>query len=244
MFHQLARFYDDLLAGKDYAAESARLEAIARRYGRCGGKTWLDVACGTGRHLEHLRLHHDVVGVDASAPMLRLARRRLPGVPLVRGDMRSFRLGRTFDVVSCLFSAVAHLATEQDLERTFANFERHLAPGGLAIVEPWIDPAQFRPGFIHLLAHEGPGRTVVRLDHAARRGNRSVLRCHYLVAEADSGIQHWQETDLGLLVPRPRLEAILRRTGLLPRFLDKGLRPGRGLLLGQKPPRVPSRSSR
>lgn len=236
MFHELAEYYDEFMAEKDYRGEVRRLEALARRYGRSRGRAWLDVGCGTGRHLALLRARHPVAGVDNSLSMLRIARRRLPGVRLVLADMRSFRLDRSFDVVSCLFSAVGHLRTEQDLLATFANFARHLKPGGVALVEPWLDPAEFRPAMLHLMTHEGPSVTVVRLAYSSRRGRRSVIHSHYLIGRLGTGVRHFTDTDVGLLVPHQRLLALMKKCGLRPTFLKAGVRPGRGLLVGVKGP--------
>ncbi len=186
-YGELAKYYDGLNAMKDYRAEAGRLEAIARRYGRPGPTTWLDVACGTGRHLEFLRRHHPVAGVDASREMLRVARRRLPKVRLVLADMRTFRLNERFDVVSCLFSAVGHLRTERELATTFANFARHLNPGGVAIVEPWIDPSMYRSSMLHVRTYDTPAVKVARCAFSSRRGNHSVIHYHYLIAETGRG---------------------------------------------------------
>lgn len=234
MFHELAGYYDALNAWKDYRSESVRLEGIARRYGRSGGTSWLDVACGTGKHLEFLRRGHDCVGVDGSAEMLRLARRRLPGVRLVHADMRTFRLEQEFDVVSCLFSAVGHLRTERDLALAFANFARHAKPGGVVIAEPWIDPAKFRKGMVHLRTYDTPSVKAVRVAYSSRRGKRSRIHYHYLIAEAGRGIRHLSEADEGLLVSRGRLVELMRRAGLDARFLPRGLWGDRGLLVGVK----------
>ena len=231
-FHELAEYYDPINDWKDYRGESDRLDAIARRFGRPGRTTWLDVACGTGRHLEFLRRRHPSVGVDVSREMLRFARRRLPGVRLVLGDMRYFRLDRRFDVVSCLFSAIGHLETEEDVETTFVNFARHLNPGGVAIVEPWIQPSAFRSGSIHLRTHESPNLTVARVASSARRGTRSVIRYHFLVGKPGRGVRQYEVTDVGLLLSRPRLLRLMRRAGLRGYFLTRGLMPGRGLLVG------------
>lgn len=235
MFHRLASFYDDLVGTKDYRAETRFLESLARRLVRSRGRTWLDVACGTGRHLSFLRRHHAVTGVDVSREMLRVARRRLPGVRLVLGDMRNFRLAETFDVISCLYSAIGHLKTERDLGRTFANFARHLKPGGVAIVEPWIDPSVFRPGYVHLLTYQSPSVTVARMSDSSRRGNRSAVHYHYLLARAGRRLEHFEEVDLGLLVSRRRLTELMNDAGLTARFLPHGLPSGRGLLVGLKP---------
>ncbi len=231
MFHKLAEFYDGFVSSKDYRGEARRLELLVKKYGRAGDERWLDVACGTGRHLEILRRGRRVVGVDASGAMLRVARKRLPGVRLVRADMQSFRLGETFDVVTCLFSAIGHLRSERALVATFVNFARHLRPGGVVIVEPWLDPDTFHEGMVFLMTHQDPSATLVRVSHSRKRGNRSVLDCHYLVAEPGRGIRHYAETDIGLLVSRRRLIQLLREAGLRPRYLATGLRPGRGLLV-------------
>ena len=235
MFGRLARHYDELYATKDYRGEVRRLENLARRFGRAARATWLDVACGTGRHLEYLRRNHDVVGVDASSEMLRWARRRLRGVRLIRGDMRTFRVGQRFDVVTCLFSAIGHLQTERDVEEAFSNFARHTNPGGVVIVEPWIDPADFRVGHLHLVTHRRPDAILVRLASSSRRENHSVIQYHYLLGETGKGIRHLTETDVGLLVSRRRLLGIMRRVGLEPHLYSPGLSTGRSLILGRKP---------
>ena len=236
MFHRLAPYYDDLVGSKDYRSESRTLESLARRLLRSRGRRWLDVGCGTGRHLSFLRRHFAVTGVEASPEMLRVARDRLPGTRLVLGDMRSFRLGSTFDVVSCLYSAIGHLRSERDVAAAFANFARHLAPGGVAIVEPWIDPEEFRAGYVHLLTHRSPSATVARMAFSSRRGRRSAVRYHYLLGRTGHGVEHFEEVDLGLLVPRSRLVELLADAGLSARFLRRGLASGRGLLLGLKAP--------
>jgi len=238
MYSDLAKYYDGQYAAKDYREEVRRLEAIARRYGRSGGRSWLDVACGTGKHLDFLRRRHECAGVDASPEMLRVARRRLHGVPLVRGDMRTFRLGRTFDVVTCLFSAIGHLTSEEDIRKTFDTISRHLKPGGVAIVEPWILPSKARPGHISLRTYQDPTVTVVRLAYSTVRGRTTVIRYCYLIGEPGRGIRFLEETDRGRMVDARRLQLLLRRSGLAPRFLSRGFASDRGLLIGRKSDRV------
>jgi len=235
MYGDLAQYYDLEYSRKDYRGEVRRLEELADRYGRSGGTSWLDVACGTGRHLEVLRAHHVCTGVDASREMLRLARRRLPGMRLVQGDMRTFRLGDRFDVVSCLFSAVGHLETEADLTKAFANFAHHLRPGGVAIVEPWILPSRAKPDHLSLRTVEVSKLTLVRLARSTIRGRRLVIQYRYLIGERGRGIRYLEETDRPLMVDAVRLKDLMRKAGLRPRFLMRGFASERGLLLGLKP---------
>ncbi len=98
---ELAEVYDALYrARKDYPAEARQLTALIRQRLPAAGSL-LDVACGTGEHLRYLRDDFDVTGIDLSESMLGYARSKLPGVPLHQADLRTFELGRRFDVVCC-----------------------------------------------------------------------------------------------------------------------------------------------
>ncbi len=235
MFHELAAIYDLTYAAKDYRHECRALKDLAGASAHGPVERWLDVACGTGRHLEFLRRDYEVVGVDLSPQMLRIARRRLPGIRLVTGDMRTFDLGERFDVLSCLFSAIGHLSSERELARTFANFARHLRPGGVAIVEPWIDPRDWKPGHIHLVTQQNSERTFVRLATSRRRRNRSLIHYHYLLAEPGKEVRYRDDIDVGLMVPRERIAEILRQAGFRVRFVrPPEFSTGRGLIVGRR----------
>ncbi len=233
-FEELAISYDALNDHKDYRAEARLLEGIARRFGPEGRTRWLDVGCGTGRHLANLRARHPVVGVDGSEAMLRIARARLPGIRLVHADMRSFRLRSRFEVATCVYGPIGHLRTRADVAATFRTLAHHLAPGGVAIVEPWIHPAAFRPGALYLRTHEDASGTVVRLAFSARRGDRSILRYHFLVGRPRRGVEYHEVEDVGLLLSRQELLGSMRNAGLHARWIARGLTPGRGLLVGTK----------
>ncbi len=149
--------------------------------------------------------------------------------------MRTFRLNRRFDVVSCLFSAIGHLKTKADVRAAFENFARHVNPGGMVIVEPWVLRPAFRPPHIHLRTHQSPGLTIVRLSSSARRGRRSVVRFHFLIGELGHDIRYFDEEDVGLLLSSEELVDLMRRSGLKARFLPHGFLRDQGLLVGVKP---------
>ncbi len=90
--------------------------------------TALDAACGTGRHTSYLAaLGHRVVGVDASAEMLAVARAKVPDGEFHRGDLHHLPVpDRHVDVLVCAL-ALEHVA---DLRPVFAEFARVLRPGG------------------------------------------------------------------------------------------------------------------
>ncbi|HTW54847.1 MAG TPA: class I SAM-dependent methyltransferase [Thermoplasmata archaeon] len=238
MYREMARYYDAIYGEKDYAREVRHLRRMVRRWGPRPSRDWLDVACGTGRHLELLRRSFRVEGVDASASMLRIARRRLPDVRLVRGDMRSFDLGERFDVVSCLFSAIGYLRSARDLDRAFRAFARHLRPGGLLLVEPWLAPDQFRPHHVSLNVSRTADGFVVRAGQGRRRGRRSMIDFDYLIGIEGAGVRHRHETETLRLSRPAELVVSARRAGLAARVVagERG-RPGaRGWIVARAPP--------
>lgn len=75
-----ARVYDALCRHKDYATASSKLRDIVQRV-TPDASSLLDVACGTGRHLEHLRRDFRVEGLDLSPDMCsRTVSRRTDGI--------------------------------------------------------------------------------------------------------------------------------------------------------------------
>src|SRR4051812_47649865 len=130
MYTKSAKFYDQLYDFKDYGAAVEELREYLQRL-LPNAKTLLDVACGTGRHLEHLGRHFQVEGLDINEQFVGMARRRCPGATFHQLDMTAFDLGRTFDVVTCLFSAVAYVKSVENLRYTVANLARHANPGGI-----------------------------------------------------------------------------------------------------------------
>lgn len=89
----------------------------------------LDAGCGTGAHLHALaRTGSQPVGIDLSIGMLRIARRRLPGIPLAQADLNDgLPVGHcTFDAALC--SLVSEHLT--NLRVFFADTLSALRAGG------------------------------------------------------------------------------------------------------------------
>ncbi len=232
MFEKSAAYYDALYSWKDYPGEAAMIHSLVQQH--CpGARTLLDVACGTGKHLELLREHYEVEGVDLDANLLEIAEERNPGVAFHAADMVGFDLDRTFGVVVCLFSSIGYVQTEENLQRATAALARHVAPGGVLLIEPWLSPDVFEVGHIGLLVVDEPELKIVRMNESRRDGNVSVLEFHYLISEKGP-IEHLRETHrLGLFTEEQHLDA-LREAGLEVRP-PTDLRMGRGLYVAIKP---------
>jgi len=226
-FDKSAEFYDAIYSWKDYIGESAKLREIIDLRAPAAA-TLLDVACGTGHHLELLRDSYSVEGVDIEPSLLDIARRRLPGVPLHMGDMRTFNLGRQFDVITCLFGSIAYMPTPEDLLHALVNMAGHLAPGGVLIVEPFLTPDRFDP--LHLarpMIAETDDLSVVRMNGHHVAGTRAVLDMHYLVARPGT-VEHLVEEHSVSLFTLDDFGASFAAAGLTADHDPEGLM-GRGL---------------
>jgi SAM-dependent methyltransferase len=106
-----------------------------------GARRWL-------RHGEHARLLTDqgfaVDGLDIESAFVRIASAKNPAGRFVVADMSDFQLPNRYDALLCLFSSIAYLRTLERVTRALACVRDHLAPGGVALVEPWFPPGSTR----------------------------------------------------------------------------------------------------
>jgi SAM-dependent methyltransferase len=233
MFNKSALFYDKIYAFKDYRGEAEKVTAIIRERGRSGGRRLLDVACGTGKHLECFQEHFDVEGLDLDGGLLEIAQQRLPGAPLHQADMENFTLAGRFDAITCLFSAIGYLKTLERVSRACRTMADHLLPGGVLVIEPWLTPGIFHAGHVAAELVDEPELKVARVTTSMVAGRLSYFDFHYLVA-TPQGTEHMVERhELGLFTPEEMRTAV-ESAGLSVTYDEQGL-TGRGLWIGVKP---------
>jgi SAM-dependent methyltransferase len=223
MFSRSARWYDNIYSFKNYAREASIVDGLVRAHGRSPSHRLLDVACGTGEHLRYLRRHYEVEGLD-------VARRKFPGVPFHEAGMVDFDLGRRFDAVVCLFSSVGYLKTAERLHRGIASMARHLAPGGVLLVEPWLAPASFQAGRLGSAFVDDPDLKIARFNLSEVRDGISILDFHYLVA-TPAGIETFTERHELALFTHEEYLAAFTACGMEP-ILDPEGPSGRGIYVG------------
>ncbi len=235
MFSKSAEIYDAVYLGmgKDYAAEAEKIHALVKRHKKTRGNLLLDVACGTGLHIEQLRRDYQVEGLDLDPAMLKIARRRLPGLAFHQADMLEFKLRRKFDVITCLFSSIGYMKTRARLNQAIANMAAHLRPGGVLVVEPWFTPETWETDGPHATFVDQPDLKIIRMNLSGLGGKISILNFHYMVG-TPKGINYFSERhELGLFT-HAEYQTAFQRAGLDVRHDREGIY-GRGLYIGIKP---------
>jgi SAM-dependent methyltransferase len=148
---------------EDYADEAALVMELLRRHVDGPLETMLELGSGGGNMASHLKRDLRLTLTDLSPSMLAQSRRLNPDAEHIEGDMRTVRLGRTFDAVLA-HDAITYLTTEADLQAAFETAFVHLRPGGAAVFAPDHVKEAFELGSDHG-GNDGPdGRGVRYLE--------------------------------------------------------------------------------
>lgn len=126
--------YLELYGHRDEGEAADAVRLVVEHAGGDGGPV-LDLACGAGRHLRHLRAAGlRAVGLDLSAALLRRA--RVHGLPVIRGDMRELPVAdASLGLVTSFFTSFGYFPDPADDVRVIAEVRRALRPGGLFAVD-------------------------------------------------------------------------------------------------------------
>ena len=121
-FDKLAPEWDDMQVRKEDI-----INLILDLGGISSGKKILDVACGTGvLFADYLARGADVVGIDISPEMVKIAAEKFPQIKVICGDAQSFQFDETFDAVM-IYNAFPHFINPREL---FDNLSANLKKSG------------------------------------------------------------------------------------------------------------------
>jgi SAM-dependent methyltransferase len=100
----------------------------------------LDIGAGTGRLAIPLAARgHRVTAVEPSGAMLTVLRRKAANAGLdiatIGTPMKGFAGDGSFDLAICVFSVIAYVLTEDDLDASFKAVASGLRPGGLLLLD-------------------------------------------------------------------------------------------------------------
>ncbi len=135
LYSDLAEWWPVFSHPEGYRKEAAHVARVLSRAKTPRPRTVLELGSGGGNRAFHLKARFAMTLVDRSARMLAVSRRLNPECEHVKGDIRTVRLGRTFDAVF-VHDAVAHMTTERDLRAVMETAFEHCGPGGVALFAP------------------------------------------------------------------------------------------------------------
>lgn len=164
LYNDLAWTWPIISPPEDYVEEADKTHEILLRHSKIEAKTLLNLGCGGGHDDFGLKRYFQITGVDLSTPMLELARKLNPEVTYLEGDMRTVRLGKTFDAVH-LGDAVNYMLTLQDLARAFGTAFAHLKPGGAMITFVEQTPEKFVQNKTTITGHQKDEIEIVFIEN-------------------------------------------------------------------------------
>jgi SAM-dependent methyltransferase len=218
MYSDLAPWFHLLTHPSEYAEEADFAVRVVERTIVGDARTLLELGSGGGNNASHLKRRFACTLTDLSPEMLETSRTLNPECEHVAGDMRSMRLGRTFDVVFA-HDALSYLTTESDLGAAIETAATHVRPGGVVLLVPDATTEIFEPG-TDSGGHDGEdGRSLRYLEwtHAPEPGASSyVVDYAILVREPDGAVRVIHDRhELGLF-PEETWLRLLTRAGLEP----------------------------
>jgi SAM-dependent methyltransferase len=217
MYSDLAPWFHLLTHPSDYWDEAAFVTRVAEQAVEGPTDTLLELGSGGGNNASHLKARFRCTLTDISPDMLALSRTLNPECEHLEGDMRTLRLGRTFDVVF-IHDAVSYLTTEDDLARAIETAAIHVRPGGVVILTPDATTEIFQPKTDHG-GHDGDDGCSLRYlewTHAPEPANASTYVVDYAIVARGPGdamrVVHDRHT-LGLF-PEATWKRLLAKSGL------------------------------
>ena len=226
------RLYDDLAylwplmsPPDDYADEGDRWRRELRARLGPGRIRVLDLGTGGGHHLHQIigseESKFDATAVDLSEAMLALSRRLNPSARHFAGDMRSVRLGETFDT-ALIHDAISYMTTEADLLAAFATARAHLRPGGLLLAAPDDYAETFDPPRVRHETRRAGGKELTYVEYSTDADpSDTQVETAYVFFLNDGGKLRaevdWHATGLFLIATWERL---LREAGFAPQRVD------------------------
>jgi SAM-dependent methyltransferase len=183
MYSDLAPWFHLLTHPSDYEDEAAFVSRVVDGVIEGEARTLLELGSGGGNNASHLRARFECTLTDLSPDMLALSRTLNPECEHLEGDMRTLRLGRTFDVVF-IHDAVSYLTAESDLRAAIETAAVHVRPGGVVVLTPDATTEIFTPKTDHG-GHDGPdGRSLRYLEwiHAPEEGSSTYVTDYAIVA--------------------------------------------------------------
>jgi SAM-dependent methyltransferase len=240
------RFYGELavwwplISPHEEYAEEAAFAATVLASASVPVREVLELGSGGGHNAAHLKGHFTMVLTDLSDEMLAVSRRLNPECDHRRGDMRTVRLGRTFDAVF-VHDAVDYMLTEDDLRLAVETSFVHCRPGGVAVFMPDATAETFEPSSDHggVDAPDGRGARYLAWEFDPDPDDTwTTTEFAFLLREPDGSVEAAHETHRTGLFSRDTWLRLLTDAGFVAEAVTEVTtddRRPRELFVGHRP---------
>lgn len=195
LYGDLAGWWQAISPPSEYAEEGAlyvgMIEGATRNSGLGPVREVLELGSGGGNNASYMKRAFSMTLVEPADGMRKLSQALNPECEHLAGDMRSVRLGRTFDAVF-VHDAVMYMRTEEDLRAALETVAAHLAPGGVALVAPDATTETFSEATEHGGGEDGSGRRARYLMWTLppqTGGTSFEVHFAFLLREADGTVR-------------------------------------------------------
>ena len=218
----------------EYRREVGHFRKVLTEATHPSPRTVLELGSGGGNSAVLLKQRFEMTLVDRSPRMLQVSRRSNPECEHVRGDIRSLRLGRTFDAVY-VHDAICHMTTEADLLAVMRTAFEHCRPGGVALFIPDFVKETFVAGS-DSGGQDAHGRSVRFLQWIVDPNpddNQYVVDFAVMLRARSGRVRVVHDRHVQGLFPRSRWLALLRNAGFKPSIVRHAVI--REAFLGRRP---------
>lgn len=209
LYTDLSSYYDLMCVDIDYRAQSNSINRLQQIFGN-GGKTHLDLACGTGPHVRHfLDLGYQAQGLDINQPMLDFAQLRCPEGSFSLQDMSSFSSPQPVDLITCFLYSIHYNQSIDKLKSCIASVYAALNIGGIFCFNS-VDKNKIDNNlFVSHTAHQANAALTFRSAwYYSGQGEQQALKLNITKTQADE-TQVWQDEHTMVAISFAELTALL-----------------------------------
>jgi len=191
-FRKYSKFYDFIYKDKNYRKEVEFVCKFINKY-EPHTKNILSLGCGTCNHEILLaKKGFKIVGIDASAEMLRIAEKKIKeaglgkDIKIFNRNTQSFRFKKRFGVAIALFNIVGYLADDAQLESTLSNIYKSLTKNGVFMFDCWYLPAVLKDRPTDRIKEVNVGnRRIVRFTKSHIDTANNIIDINFKTLEMD-----------------------------------------------------------
>jgi SAM-dependent methyltransferase len=235
LYTELSGWWQLISPTEDYVEEAAFFGELFRD---ANARTVLELGCGGGNVAWFLKKDFTLTLTDLSGAMLAESKKQNPELEHIEGDMRTLRLGKTFDGV-LIHDAIMYMTSKQDLRAALLTAYEHCKPGGVAVIVPDFVAETFRP----TTSHEGrdEGERGVRYMEWTWDADPDDTEVNYeliLALKEGDRLRAVVDRQIAGLFPRATWLGLMREVGFKPEVVED---PSTGderveVFVGHKPP--------